>query len=133
MSSQASPAQRTAAGDAFARDRLTYVLPDFTRISWVGDHARSTWEPRVQRIGQAWSEIEWRSVIARVRKCALTSVPADQLVPRTSDWASHGLSTMPLAMSGVAPGYSSTSVGPRTGEPFEYRVAIGALADVAAL
>jgi hypothetical protein len=133
MTSQASPAQAAAAGNAFARDRLTHVLPDFTRISWVGDRARSIWEPRIQRIGGAWSEIEWRSVIAGIRKCALTSVPADQLVRRTSDWAGHGLSTMPVAMSGVAPGYASTSVAPRAGEPFEYRVALGALADVAAL
>ena len=40
---------------------------------------------------------------------------------------------MPVAMSGAAPGYASTSVAPRTGEPFEYRVTIGALGDVAAL
>ena len=43
------------------------------------------------------------------------------------------LSMMPVAMSGTSPGYASTSVGPRVGEPFEYRVAVGALADVAEL
>ena len=40
---------------------------------------------------------------------------------------------MPVAMSGTSPGYASTSVAPRAGEPFEYRVAVGGLADVAAL
>jgi 2-polyprenyl-3-methyl-5-hydroxy-6-metoxy-1,4-benzoquinol methylase len=40
---------------------------------------------------------------------------------------------MPVAMSGTSPGYSSTSIAPRVGEPFEYRVAVGALADVAEL
>ena len=40
---------------------------------------------------------------------------------------------MPVAMSGTTPGYASTSVAPRAGEPFEYRVAVGGLADVAAL
>src|SRR4029450_11867868 len=49
MTSHASPAHTAAAGDAFARDRLSHVLPDFTRISWVGDRARSIWEPRIQR------------------------------------------------------------------------------------
>ncbi len=131
MTSGISPA--STALDLFARDRLGYMLPDFTRISWVGDRARSIWEPRIQRIGNAWSEIEWRSVVSGLRACALTSVPADQLVARSSIWAGHGLSTMPVAMSGVSPGYASTSVAPRTGEPFEYRVAIGSLADVAAL
>ena len=36
-------------------------------------------------------------------------------------------------MSGTSAGYASTSIAPRVGEPFEYRVAVGALADVAAL
>jgi hypothetical protein len=40
---------------------------------------------------------------------------------------------MPVAMSGVASGYASSAVAPRMGEPFEYRVAVGALADVAAM
>jgi hypothetical protein len=133
MTPETTPALAPVAINAFARERLKYVLPDFTRISWVGDRARAAWEPRIQRIGHAWSEIEWRSIIAGIRKCALTSVPADQLVERSTGWAGDGLSTMPVAMSGVAPGYASTSVAPRTGQPFEYRVAIGALADVAAL
>ncbi|HEX7137431.1 MAG TPA: hypothetical protein VF219_06280, partial [Vicinamibacterales bacterium] len=119
--------------DDFTRDRLCYVLPDFTRVSWVSDRARETWEPRIQRIGTAWAELEWRSVIAGVRRCALTSVSAEQLVARTAIWAAHGLSMMPVAVSGSTPGYASTSVAPRAGEPFEYRVTVGALADVAAL
>ena len=119
--------------DAFQRDRLSYVLPDFTRISWVSDKARATWEPRIQRIGNAWSEIEWRSVVSGIRRCALTSVSAERLIARTAEWAAGGLSTMPVAMSGTTPGYASTSVAPRAGEPFEYRVAVGGLSDVAAL
>ena len=39
----------------FAEDRLSYVLPDFTRVSWVSDPARHVWEPRIQRIGAAWA------------------------------------------------------------------------------
>ena len=39
--------------DAFRRDRLPHVLPDFTRVSWVSDRARAVWEPRVSRIGSA--------------------------------------------------------------------------------
>ena len=91
------------------------------------------WEPRISRIGNAWAAIEWRSVAVGIRRCALTSVSSDQLVHRTAGWASVGLSTLPVAMSGTSPGYASTSVAPRVGEPFEYRVAVGALADVAAL
>ena len=84
----------------FAEDRLSYVLPDFTRVSWVSDSARHVWEPRIQRIGAAWAELEWRSVAAGVRRCALTSVSADHLVTRSAAWAAHGLSMMPIAVSG---------------------------------
>ena len=119
--------------EAFELDRLAHVLPDFTRVSWVSDRARGVWEPRISRIGTAWSQIEWQSVVSGIRRCALTSVSSEQLVPRTGVWAGHGLSAIPVAMSGTSPGYASTSIAPRVGEPFEYRVAVGALADVAAL
>ena len=119
--------------EVFRHDRLGHVLPDFTRISWVSDQARAVWEPRISRIGAAWAEIEWRSVASGLRRCALTSVSSEQLVQRSAEWAAHGLSAMPVAMSGTSPGYASTSVAPRVGEPFEYRVAVGALANVAAL
>ncbi len=118
---------------SYQLDRLRYVLPDFTRLSWVSDSARATWEPRIWRIGTAWNEIEWRSILAGIRRCALTSVGADRLVPRSTEWAGQGLSTMPVAMSGITAGYSSTSLAPKAGEAFEYRVAVGALADVTAL
>jgi hypothetical protein len=126
-------ARSVTALEAFELDRLAHVLPDFTRVSWVSDRARGVWEPRVSRIGAAWSQIEWQSVVSGIRRCALTSVSSEQLVPRTAEWAGHGLSAIPVAMSGTSPGYASTSVAPRVGEPFEYRVAVGALADVAAL
>lgn len=119
--------------DVFRRDRLTHVLPDFTRVSWVSDRARGVWEPRVSRIAAAWADLEWRSVATGMRRCALTSVSSEQLVSRSAAWAEAGLSTMPVAMSGTSPGYASTSIAPRIGEPFEYRVAVGALADVTAL
>ena len=119
--------------DAFRADRLPHVLPDFTRISWVNDAARQVWEPRISRIGTAWANIEWRSVLAGVRQCSLTSVASDQLVDRSASWADQGLAAMPVSMSGTCGGYASTSVAPRVGEPFEYRVAVGTLAAVAAL
>ena len=50
MTAEATPVASPSI-DAFQRDMLSYVLPDFTRISWVSDKARATWEPRIQRIG----------------------------------------------------------------------------------
>ena len=43
---------------AFQNSRLSYVLPDFTRLSWVSDDARAVWEPRLSRIGAAWNAVE---------------------------------------------------------------------------
>ncbi|HMF97237.1 MAG TPA: class I SAM-dependent methyltransferase [Vicinamibacterales bacterium] len=129
----AGTAPPVTALEAFELDRLPHVLPDFTRVSWVSDRARGVWEPRIARVGAAWSQIEWQSVVSGIRRCTLISVMSEQLVPRTAEWAGHGLSAMPVAMSGTSPGYASTSIAPRVGEPFEYRVAIGALTDVAAL
>src|SRR5713226_571330 len=43
---QVNPSQ----GASGAVDRLSFVLPDFTRHSWVGDKARQIWEPRLGRI-----------------------------------------------------------------------------------
>jgi hypothetical protein len=52
-------------------DRLNFVLPDFIRLSWVGDHAREIWAPRFKRIVVAWSVMERESVLHGLRKCAL--------------------------------------------------------------
>ncbi|MEA3290781.1 MAG: class I SAM-dependent methyltransferase [Pseudomonadota bacterium] len=124
---------RESALQRFRGDRLQHVLPDFTRTSWASDEAREVWQPRISRIGGAWSAIEWRSVPAGVRRCGLTSVAAERLIERTGEWAAHGLATLPVAMSAAAQSYASTMSTPRTGEPFEYRVAVGRLQDVAAL
>ena len=132
MTTETATRSQTAS-EAFRGDRLRHVLPDFTRVSWVSDRARGVWQPRLARIATAWAEIEWRSVEFKIRRCALTSVSSEQLVARSAECAARGLSMMPVAMSGTSPGYASTSIAPRMGEPFEYRVAVGALADVAEL
>jgi hypothetical protein len=119
--------------EAFRRDRLSYVLPDFTRVSWVSDRARDVWEPRVSRIGAAWGEIEWQSIVKGVRRCALVSISPENLVARSAEWALDGLSTMPVAIAATSASYSSTSTTPRLGETFQYRVAVGSLTDIARL
>lgn len=124
---------RSKAALAFQNSRLSYVLPDFTRVSWVSDDARTVWEPRLSRIGAAWNAVESASIGAGIRRCALTSVAAESLVPRTAAWAREGFSAMPVAVAGAVGGYSSTAAAPKPGEAFEYRVAVGALRDVASL
>jgi uncharacterized protein len=47
------------------------VMPDFKRVAWASDGARAVWEPRLQRIAAAWSEVEGLSVEAGLRACAI--------------------------------------------------------------
>ena len=80
-------------------DRLPFVLPDFTRHSWVSDGARLTWEPRLERIRRAWQDIEWLSIVDEIRGCALVGIPQDDLSTTIARWSAARLSAMGLQMA----------------------------------
>jgi len=114
-------------------ERLNFQLPDFTRISWVSDNARATWQPRLQQITQVWLELEWRSVAAGIRPCALTSVSPEELVAKAPIWTKLGLIALPLQVQGVSPySYSSTGIAAEPGKPIAFRIVIGKPNDVLA-
>lgn len=75
-------------------ERLDFTLPEFTRISWVSDRARDVWHPRLSLITNAWLEIEWLSVSAGLRACAVTCLPAESLAVREREWAELGLESL---------------------------------------
>ncbi len=111
---------------SYQLERLNFQLPDFTRLSWVSDRARYVWEPRLSRIAQAWSEIEWRSIVAGVRSCCLTTVTPEEFVSQAGEWAKQGLSALPLQLQGRTQySYSSTSIPAEPGKPFAFRIVIG--------
>jgi hypothetical protein len=62
--------------------RLDFILPDFVRVSWVSESAKSVWQPRFRSIGKAWAEIEWLSVVAGVRSCCLIEVSPEQFTSK---------------------------------------------------
>lgn len=106
--------------------RLSFQLPDFTRISWVSDRARSVWQPRISRITNAWLEIEWRSVLVGVRPCCLTSVSPEELIAKAGELTKYDLCALPLQKQGVSQyGYSSTSLTAEPGKPFVFRIVMG--------
>jgi hypothetical protein len=72
-------------------DRLDFLLPEFTRIAWVSEAARRTWEPRFRRIRSRWSEIEWRSVADGIRDCALIPATEEMLASTDHQWQHAGL------------------------------------------
>ena len=107
-------------------EMLAVSMPDFTRMSWVSEEAKQTWEPRLKRIADAWSEVEWRSVASSVRRCALTVVGSHDFVSRAGRWAEHGLNAMPLEIQGLSQySYASTNVREEAGKPFAYRIVLG--------
>jgi len=111
---------------------LDFVLPDFTRLSWVSDPAREVWEPRLGRITKAWFEIEWLAILSGVRRCGVTVTSPEDLITKGGEWVKRGLSALPLEIQGFAGSYSSTAQKAQLGEPFVYRIVIGASPDLAA-
>ena len=113
-------------------DRLDFVLPEFTRLSWVSDAARTSWEPRIQRIVSAWFEIEWLSILEGVRSCCLTIASPEELLKNGKTWAKLGLNALPIEIQGTSNyGYASSAVRPELGRPFVFRVVLGMPKDVA--
>jgi hypothetical protein len=107
-------------------DRLSFTLPDFTRYAWVIDQARETWEPRLTRITTAFREIEWRAVVAGVRRCAIAMAAPEEFLDLGPRWAAAGLTAVPVEIAGASgQPYSATSVPLRSGEPFAFRFAVG--------
>lgn len=98
-----------------AVDRLAFTLPDFTRHSWVGDKARSTWQPRLERIRRAWTDIEWLSIVDEVRPCALVGLQPEVLSTTIPRWTAHRLSAkgLPLSLPASHPGVVFAVVGSR--------------------
>src|ERR1700716_1213530 len=98
-------------------ERLDFALPELTRLSWVSDSARVAWEPRLGRITRAWLDIEWLAVLSDVRRCAVTLVTAEDLVPKSGEWLKHGLSMLPPEVEGTSGhSYANASRQPRVGE-----------------
>jgi hypothetical protein len=84
-------------------DRLDWKLPEFTRFAWTGDRARAVWATRLARLDALRSEVEWRSVAAGVRACAMGSIAAQDVEPRSDSLAAHGLEMRRLERHADAP------------------------------
>lgn len=112
--------------------RLSFVLPDFTRIAWVSDNTREIWMPRIQRISQAFREIEWQSILSGVRACSLTSVSPNFISEYTLKLSNNGLATLLLEKEGISSYiYSAKVISVQPGKPFNFRIVSGKIKDVA--
>jgi hypothetical protein len=76
--------------------RLPFMLPEFTRVSWVNDNARNAWEPRLARVNHAWRRMEWASAASCVRRCALLWLTPSDQAAQVEQWRRHRLSALSL-------------------------------------
>ena len=76
--------------------RLEFRIPETIRLAWVSDDARSLRQPMIRKIARAWAEVEWRSVSAHLRRCALCLVSSTDFVTLAAQAAGCGLKAMPL-------------------------------------
>jgi hypothetical protein len=76
--------------------RLNFKLPEAVRLAWVSDEVRTLRRPMIQKVARAWAEMEWRSVDAHLRRCALCLVSSDDMVSLDSEAAKSGLKAVPL-------------------------------------
>lgn len=110
---------------------LDFRLHDFTRYSWASDLARNVWQPRFEKIMAWWERVEWLSVAAGLRGCALKIVHAAALPELSDEMRRHGLSTAPLGkVSATQASYAATQTEAKDGGPFAYRVVVGPAANV---
>ncbi|EIJ42090.1 hypothetical protein BegalDRAFT_1188 [Beggiatoa alba B18LD] len=107
-------------------ERLNFVLPDFTRVSWVSETARTVWENRFTRLIQVWQILEWQSVKSGLRACGILVLSPTQLITLASEWITHGLVSLPLEVQSIAQYANASALLQVTGEtPFLLRVAVG--------
>src|SRR5947209_13411671 len=79
---------------------LDFVLPDFLRLAWVSDPARDVWSVRFQQVMRAWAELEWLSVAAGIRTCALVRTPKRTFDDCIRKLGPRGLQAMPVVPEG---------------------------------
>jgi hypothetical protein len=102
------------------------VIPDYPpRIIWVSDEAETVWLNRMQRISNAYLNVERENVVVGIRPSYLTSIPPSK-VNEWSHWAEkNNLALVELAKEATFSGFYSSKAKPYVdGKPYTIRVAI---------
>lgn len=104
--------------------RLPFSLPEFTRLIWTSEPARTVWSERIHNCNEAWARIERWAVVEGIRESCLCFFTPDYL-PEASAWAlKHGLILLPLAQVGVSDQYSAKPKAIVQGKPWQYRAVL---------
>ncbi len=109
----------------FIRD-YNFSMPDFTRVAWVSDKAKNVWRQRISMILQMWTMLERISILAKIRKCALITIDAEEFLS-IGDWCiKNNIGFLPLTkQAAITSSYSAVGRPPEQGENFNFRVVLG--------
>ena len=103
-------------------NRTGVILPEFTRMLWVSDVAKSVWEPRITQIGQYLIEMERADCLKG--RTALQFVRSDEL-PDLIKWAGERkLAVFLVDVTAEVNTYRAGSAAYVKGQPYTIRVAI---------
>ncbi len=91
-----------SANQEYFSERMDFVLPEFVRLSWVSEQARTIWAPRFKRVVEAWATMEQASVVSAIRSCALVIVSSNQLDGLMKQWEAWGLTAVDLEEKSVS-------------------------------
>lgn len=106
-------------------NRLPFSLPEFNRIVWASERAKTVWQPRIGAVNHVWQRIERASVVAKMRLGGLQNVSPEGLL-ELQDWCfQNDISYAILNREGASGTYSNASHPVKPGKPWLYRVYFG--------
>lgn len=83
---------------------------------WINETARKQWRTAISIVKRRWREVEWRSVEAGLRDCALLPIPDAELPAFSEALTSAGLDLVPLQRIAATGTYTNRLVPVREGE-----------------
>lgn len=98
-------------------NRLPFVLPDFTRVSWNSIELRKIWDPRFTKIKEAWDNVELN------RESSLQTIMPELLPDLAIRANALDKIIIPLEKTGIGDYYSSTPAPIKNGR-FQYKIVI---------
>lgn len=107
--------------------RADFTMPDFGRLVWANDTVRDRHAPALNEIARVWSDVQWRSVDAGLRRCAQLVVYADSYASQVEQARKHGLKTVVLRVEEAA-----ILRNPSSGPPLVLTLVVGKAADTKA-
>lgn len=77
-------------------DALPFIMPAFTRLNWVSESVRQSWEGKLDSVVKALRRIEWLTAASELRKCVVVTCSAEEYVAQAHEWMEKGLFSFPF-------------------------------------